>query len=209
MLPALLTALMVSAWSGAAGAGEAALLSEAELQRYAGDFWEAEEGFAAETAVDGGKLWAVHSPERRNELMPIGPDRFRMLGMDAEIIIVFEMGADGISRMTRLINGEPRGVFMPFERRYPAEHELGEYKGRYRAEVSGKPVRVEVRQGSLWFIDGGESARRLTALFGDTFEDPDYGSFVFGRDPGGAVSGFALRSRGSEDRHFRRADQPR
>ena len=74
-----------------------------------GDFWEATEGFAAETRIDDGKLWAVHSPERRNELQPVGPHRFRMLGVGAEVIVDFEMKDGAIVKVRRSINGKPRG----------------------------------------------------------------------------------------------------
>ena len=60
---------------------------EERLQRYTGDFWEPDEAFAAEVRVIDGKLWAIHSPTRRNELVPAGPDRFEMVGLPSRVYI--------------------------------------------------------------------------------------------------------------------------
>jgi hypothetical protein len=71
-------------------------LSEEQLQRYTGDFWEHSAKYAAETQLIGGKLWAVHSPERRNELVPVGVDRFKMIGMPTDVIVEYTMSDSGV-----------------------------------------------------------------------------------------------------------------
>jgi hypothetical protein len=57
---------------------------------------------------------------------------------------------------------------------------------RYRLNADGH---------RLIFSRGDESPQELTAMFGDTFEHPELGSFTFQRDAGGAVTGFVLQSR--------------
>ena len=87
------------------------------LAVYAGDFWEPTELFAAETRVIDGGLWAVHSPERRNLMVPAGAHRFEMVGLDAEVFVEFDVVGKRVKAVRRYINGELRGEFMPFERR--------------------------------------------------------------------------------------------
>jgi hypothetical protein len=41
-------------------------------------------------------------------------------------------------------------------------------------------------------------------MFDAKFENPDYGSFTFGRDDDGAISGFLLQSRWVRNLHFGR-----
>ena len=169
-------------------------LEAAELARYVGDFWNEEEGFAAETALDEGKLWAVHSPERRNELKPIARDRFSMLDVPARVTVDFEMDGDRVVRMRRTINDRPRGEFIPFQRRQISATELQAYTGNYYSE--------ELRVWYQLYLDGdrlmlklrGVDPMELTPMFDETFENPDWGAFEFSRDPNQQVKGFRLQS---------------
>jgi CubicO group peptidase (beta-lactamase class C family) len=177
-----------------AGAEPIAPLSERALGAYAGDFWEDTEAFAAETRVDDGKLWAVHSPERRNELRPVGPDAFAMVGVPAEVLVHFERDGERITGMRRNINGKPRGVFRPFTRRQAGAQELAAYTGSYFSGELDVSYGLRVDGGKLLFRAPGQTEEELTAMFGETFENPDYGAFVFERAPDGRVTGFRLQS---------------
>jgi hypothetical protein len=106
-------------------------LDEEQLQQYVGDFWGPNEAFAAETRLEDGKLWAVHSPERRNELVPIGQNRFLMTGRPVDVIVEFEMSDRGVVSANRFIEGKVRGRFTPFTRRQATTEDLFEYRGDY------------------------------------------------------------------------------
>jgi len=173
-------------------AGDDFQLSEDQLQLYTGDFWEESESFAAETQVDGGKLWAVHSPERRNELAPVGPHRFRMLGPPGDILVEFTMNDSGVERMASIIDGYPGGSFTPFSRREISPAELREYSGDYYSPELD--VRLGMDEGRLMFRLKDQDPRELTALFGETFESPDWGAFEFKHDGQGNITGFLLSS---------------
>jgi CubicO group peptidase (beta-lactamase class C family) len=178
----------------AAAAAPVAPLSADELSAYAGDFWEDAGAFAAETRVDDGKLWAVHSPSRRNELRPVGPDAFAMVGVPAEVFVHFERDGERITGMRRVINGKPRGVFRPFTRRRPGPQELAGYGGSYFSGELGVSYALRPDGGKLLLRVPGQAEQELTAMFEETFENPDYGAFVFERAPDGRVTGFRLQS---------------
>jgi CubicO group peptidase (beta-lactamase class C family) len=164
------------------------------LERYAGDFWEPTEGFAAKTRVIDGRLWAVHSPERRNELVPIGSHRFRMPDVGADVVVTFEMGEAGVVRMKRTINGRVRGAFTPFERHVVPAESLAAYAGVYFSPELRIYYALSVTDGTLVFRVAEEPARELVPMFGETFENPYWGSFEFLRDTNGAIRGFHLQS---------------
>lgn len=174
--------------------GEPLDLDATELARYAGDFWEADEGFAAEVRVIDGELWAVHSPTRRDRLVPVGPDRFRMVGPPAGVYVQYTMDGDRIVQLERFIDGELRGHFTPFERRQVRTAELAAYAGDYYSPELDVVYRLGVRDGTLVFELDEEPAREITALFGETFETPDFGAFTFERSEDGTVTGFRLQS---------------
>ena len=175
-------------------AGDGYQLSEDQLQLYTGDFWEESESFAAETQVDGGKLWAVHSPERRNELAPVGPHRFRMLGLPGDILVEFTMNDSGVEKMVTIIDGYPGGSFTPFSRREISPAELGEYSGDYYSPELDVRYLLGMDRDRLLFQLKDQDPRELTAMFGETFESPDWGAFEFKHDGQGNITGFLLSS---------------
>ena len=188
------------------GEPTAPALSENELRRYAGDFWEDSEGFAAEARVEDGKLWAVHSPTRRNELRPLGPDLFRMVGVPAEVLVRFERDGDRVTGMRRIVNGKPRGVFRAFARRQASPAELAIYAGAYFSEELDVSYSVRHEGDRLLFRVPNQAEEELTAMFGETFENPDYGAFEFQRDADGRVTGFRLQSGRVRNLAFERRD---
>jgi len=175
---------------------------EEKLQRYTGDFWESDEAFAAEVRVIDGKLWAVHSPTRRNELVPAGPDRFEMVGLPARVYVEYTMDASGVIEMRRIIDGQERGRFRPFTPRQVTAEQLQEYTGDYLDPESGFGYLLTLEEGGLTFRSGASPVQELTPLFDDTFEHPDVGSFIFARNADGAITGFSLHSRQAPVRVF-------
>jgi CubicO group peptidase (beta-lactamase class C family) len=169
-------------------------MDEAELVRLAGDFWNEEEGFAAETALEDGTLWAVHSAERRNELKPVGENRFVMLGVPARVVIEFDVEGGRVTGMRRSINGKPRGEFAPFQRRQASAEELRAYAGSFFSPELATRYRLDVADGRLLLKLAEVEPMELTPMFGETFEHPDWGAFEFERDAAGTVTGFRLQS---------------
>jgi CubicO group peptidase (beta-lactamase class C family) len=175
-------------------AAETIAVSEEALQEFVGDFWEDAEAFAAETAVEAGKLWAVHSPTRRSELVPVGPDRFQMIGVPAEVYVTFERDEHGITGMRRTINGQPRGQFRPFARRRATAAGLAGYSGSYYSPELEISYRLYLSGDRLMFKIPYVAEQELTPMFEETFENPDYGSFTFERAGDGPATGFKLQS---------------
>lgn len=182
--------------------------SKAQLQAYVGDFWEEEEAFAAESRLIEGRLWAVHSPTRKNELLPLSPHRFRMTGVPAQVLIEFDMDGERIVEMRRFINGEARGVFQPFQRLSLSPEQLATYVGDYFSPELDTVYTLSLSDNKLWFNLDDEGPQELTAQFGETFENPDYGAFTFTRNASGRVSGFKLQSGRVRNLAFSRRDYP-
>jgi CubicO group peptidase (beta-lactamase class C family) len=189
---------------GGAEESPAIELSEEQLQEYEGYFWEAAEGFEAETRVIDGSLWAVHSPERRNELAPVAADTFVMQGVGADVVVTFHRKDGRVVKLTRTINGRPRGEFTPFTRRSVEAGALEAYSGVYFSNELQVWYRLYTDGDELLLRVAGLEPMPLTALFGETFENPDWGSFEFRRDAGGNVTGFKLQSGRVRNLEFKR-----
>jgi CubicO group peptidase (beta-lactamase class C family) len=169
-------------------------VDESKLVHFVGDFWNEEEGFAAEIALEKGKLWAVHSPERRNELKPVGENRFVMLDVPARVVIDFDLEGGRVTGMRRTINGKPRGEFRPFQRRQATPGELQAYAGNYYSPELATWYRLYVDESRLLLKLAEVEPMELTPMFDETFEHPDWGAFEFERDATGVVIGFRLQS---------------
>ncbi len=169
-------------------------LDETQLQRYVGDFWEASQAIAAETQVEGGTLWAVHSPDRRNELVAIGDNRFKMIGLPSSVIVEYTMSESSVVQLRRIIDGYPSGTFTPFTRRQANSAELAAYTGDYYSPELDIHYRIRMADDRLVFDLDGNKPRKLTALFDETFESPDWGAFEFSRSDDGVITGFKLQS---------------
>jgi len=169
-------------------------LDEGRLHKYAGDFWEPKRAFAAESRVEDGKLWAVHSPERRNELVPIGEHRFQMIGMPLDTVVEYEMSDQGVASVNLYMEGEARGSFTPFTRRQANAEDLAEYRGDYFSPELDVEYLIRVSGDHLLLQIKDEQVRDLTPMFDDTFENPDLGAFEFLRGPEGGIAAFKLQS---------------
>lgn len=169
-------------------------MGEAALAEYVGDFWNEAEGFAAETALEEGQLWAVHSPDRRNPMRAVAPDRFVMLELPVHVLIVFEREDGRIARLKRFIEGRPRGEFTPFQRRQASASELGDYTGEFHSVELDTTYRIYLDDAKLMLALKGVEPMELTPMFGETFEHPDWGAFEFARGADGSIKGFRLQS---------------
>ena len=177
-----------------AAPGETLALDERLMHAYAGDYWEDREAFAAEIRFEDGRLWAVHSPERRNELVPVAPDVLEMTGMPARVLVYLDRQGDRITGMRTTADGEALNAFRPFERRRASAAELAQYEGEYYSAELDVSYQLRADRNLLLFDVPGHRNQALTPMFDETFENPHYGAFEFHRAPDGRVIGFRLQS---------------
>ncbi len=169
-------------------------MSGEDLQKFTGDFWEHDEAFAAESRVIDGQLWAVHSPLKKNILRPVATNRFQMMGVPSEVLVEFELEDGQVKTLSRYTNGEAHGVFTPFDRLQLTPAELADYAGEYFSPELDITYTLTVSDDKLWFDLEDEGPQELTPMFGETFENPDYGAFTFTRDSAGKVDGYKLQA---------------
>ena len=96
--------------------------------------------------------------------------------------------------MVSIIDGYPGGSFTPFSRREISAAELGKYSGDYYSPELDVRYLLGMVEGRLMFRLKGQDPRELTAMFGETFESPDWGAFQFKHDGKGNITGFLLSS---------------
>jgi len=63
---------------------------------------------------------------------------------------------------------------------------------------------LQMEEDKLMFQLPGQKLQGLTPMFGETFENPDWGAFEFRRDPENTITGFRLQSDGVRNLEFAR-----
>lgn len=169
-------------------------VSEADLHKYVGDFWNTAEGYAAETAFEDGKLWAVHSPTSRNELKPVAVHQFMMLDVPMRNLVKYAMDGNEVIGLSLIMNEQPAGEFVPFERKQMSAATLAPYVGNYFSEELQVWYRLYLDGDRLLLAVEDVEPMELVPMFGETFENADWGAFEFDKQADGIVSGFRLQS---------------
>ena len=176
------------------------------LQALAGDYWETEQAFLAEVVLDQGKLWAVHSPGARNELQPVGPGRFRMIGFGYDATVEFDRKGNTVSEMRLLLDGSVRARFKPFTRGEVSADALHSYSGHYYSPELDVRYELFVADDKLQFTLNEMPPQVIEPMFDDTFEAANWGTFVFSRQSSGKIDGFELQARRVRNLRFERED---
>jgi D-alanyl-D-alanine-carboxypeptidase/D-alanyl-D-alanine-endopeptidase len=156
-------------------------------------------GFSIAVTEAGGTLFGQGTGQPRFALRPLGPDRFSLMGLDAELS--FARGADGkVTAMTLHQNGRdvrgkrnelPKGVTLPPET-------LAEYAGHYPLAVTFV-LTVTVENGAVFVQATGQQKLPVQASAKDEFFYTGVDAKIsFQRDDSGKVMGLVLRQNGRD-----------
>jgi len=176
------------------------LVSEEELARYAGLYWDEENESLDRFAVVDGKLTSESS---RMGLISLGNREFQMVGRPVRFTFS-SPGAGEPLRMQRSYAGfEPNDCVAVLEAETTTATELAEYAGRYYSEELDHFWTFTVQDGQLVLsrgihIPSRVMSRRLDVMvfqraFSDTFTALPSGWYLlrFTRDQGERVTSFA------------------
>lgn len=173
----------------------------ADLERVSGLYWNATRDNIRRVYQRRGRLFYNRGASDESELVPLGGDRFRMLGMDVPLLVWFEPGGGDPERMVvRIDDGEP----IVSERIEPPPEPLdpGAYAGTYVSEELAATYRLLVEGEGLVLRHWrhGDVPLRPVAL--DRFQSNAWwlGSVRFERDERGRITGF--RSSSGRVRHL-------
>ncbi|HEX7186254.1 MAG TPA: serine hydrolase [Thermoanaerobaculia bacterium] len=177
-------------------------VSAAELDRFAGLYFDEEGGLVRRIAVKDGKAFYQRGPGNETELIPVGPGRFAMKGVPQRVDLIFEPG-----RMTFQTAGQPPTLFRAVEPVASLDAAaLARYAGTYASDELGATWTLAVRDGRLVFQRQRFEDEPLTPAFTDAFTAGGL-LFRFARGEGGAVTGFSASTSGVRDIRFVRVER--
>lgn len=159
-------------------------VSEEQLKKYAGLYWNAAEFQARRTVLEDGKLHAADG-RGRIPLKSLGEGVFVMTS-GSRARIKFEDAPGGEVRV--LVGNDPRPLVKtePFT---PTAEQMSEFSGVYRSDEMDAVFRIGVRDGALRAERTKIRPWTLEPLVKDVFRGGS-GVFQFTRDGNGRPSGF-------------------
>lgn len=174
-------------------------VSERELAKAAGLYFNPNNGSVRKLYVKEGKLFFWREPGNEVELAALGDNRFRMVGVPAKVEIIVKPERPGAGTQMLMINNDEKpSVFEHVEAAAYTPERMAEFVGSYRSEELNAVYELTVENGKLMIgRRRGHSFPPLAARFADGFADEERAgvSLRFTRKDRRRVTGFIL-SRG-------------
>lgn len=162
-------------------------LSEAELRKFTGFYWDPEARAARRIAISDGALVYRRGPGNESPLAPIDARTFVMLNVPVHVELVFSEDAQSL-RVT--VDGDSPSVLARYEPASPSEAELDAYVGSYASDEGLPDLRVTREAETLILHVLHQEPLRLRPLMAERFAF-GWGSIGFERS-GGSVKGLVL-----------------
>jgi CubicO group peptidase (beta-lactamase class C family) len=178
--------------SQTADAGKVINISEAELTKVSGLYFNSRTNNMRRIYVKDGKLiYSRGSSE--SELAPLGNDQFRMLGVPFEAEISFKSPRlDAPLQMFTVVEGSKPFIHEQVQPAAYTPQQLALFAGTYQSEEVGETYTLTLKESKLILSRKGLDDTPLEPLYTDVFMTVGSGRINFKRNEQGQVSGFLL-----------------
>lgn len=146
----------------------AVTLSERDLERLSGRYWNPERKAVRRIYSEQGKLRLDWNGDLRAELLPLGGDRFALVDFPAQGEVHFEPAGARPERMVILLGSERR-VLEPYEKTNLSPDRLGRYAGSYFSDELDVRYTVELADEGLVVRAPRRDPTPLEPQFDETF----------------------------------------
>lgn len=193
-----------AASSGSTGE-QASTLSPADSAPLLGYYRNPEDESVRRIVFKNGRLTYGRIPGAETDLIPVGDNTFRMVGVPARVDIRFVGNAGAhAARMEVAVDSSKPLVFEAFEPVTLGREQLGEYAGTYHSDELDANYSVASRDSDIVVKIRRFDDLPLTPTIRDVFKYQDFRTFTFQRDGEGRVSGFILSTARARNLPFRR-----
>jgi hypothetical protein len=166
-------------------------LSQEQLSKFAGYYWDKSDERAIRVAFRDGKLIASLPRRETSEMNPVAPDRFRLARPAGQVR--FESTPAGPMKALVQLDGAAPDVYEIATEFHPTPAQFQEFAGAYRSDEIEPVYRISAEEGALVLRRLKKDPDRFRPAVADVFQGPA-GSLHFERNPGGRVSGFQLNA---------------
>jgi CubicO group peptidase (beta-lactamase class C family) len=165
-------------------------LSKKELEQFKGLYWNEKESFSRKIYVRKGKLHYFRSFGNVSQLAPISKNEFKMLEVDADLIVKFEE-KEGQKQMIVTVNDEPASVFEAYTKPTYTSEALKEYEGRFYSPELKTTYNIVVEGKKLVLTHSRASDTKFSVLKKDVFNFQRF-LIKFHRNDANEIDGFKI-----------------
>lgn len=102
-----------------------------DLKKFEGQFWNAKESYSRKIYVKNDTLTYHRSPENESKLVPIGKSKFKMLGVEVDLVAEFVYKGNELDKMLVSINDDAPIVMEAFDVFSASEVDKNAFVGTY------------------------------------------------------------------------------
>jgi CubicO group peptidase (beta-lactamase class C family) len=171
------------------------VLTEPQLSRFVGLYWNRENDQYVKTYMKEGKLRALAFGDSNFTLKPASDTLFHLadLPFGDQVNIRFEPAKEKTWRIAQSFGDDKPTIFEAVTAFTPNAGELGEYAGAYSSEEIDPVYRINLQDGKLMLLRLKHKPVELTPNVQDVFSS-SAGTVRFTRDAKRHVNGFLLSS---------------
>jgi len=106
-------------------------LSDADLEKFAASYWNDKDNYVRKIYLENDTLRYFRSENAISPIIPVGTNEFKMLGVEGNLTVRFEIRNNDDKTMFVSIDGGTPIVFVAFEPVIPSVEDMTTYTGRF------------------------------------------------------------------------------
>lgn len=167
-------------------------LTSDQLRYFTASFWNDRDNFARKLYVRQDTLRYWRSEDSETPLVPVAVNTFKMVGVDADVYVKFDMDQSG-NKIMSVIEGDARpATFTPFIPVEDPQELFPEYAGRFYSPELASTFAIIAEGDRIKAYHGRHGDLPLVFLKKDVLECPGYFVLKYQRDEAGTITGIRI-----------------
>jgi CubicO group peptidase (beta-lactamase class C family) len=163
-----------------------------ELENFSGHYWNNTSSLARKVYVKNDTLIYFRSETNESKLVPISKNEFKMINVQADVVVKFEVNELGENTMSFIANGGKPSISIEYMPKVYTKNELLQLSGRYYSSELDVYYSLTPEGDLLMLYINDSKKSSLSPIMKNLFSNDDYGIFQFNNDDGGRLSSFRL-----------------
>ena len=163
-----------------------------ELENFSGHYWNNTSSLARKVYVKNDTLRYFRSETNESKLVPISKNEFKMINVQADVLVKFEVNELGENTMSFIANGGKPSISIKYMPNVYTKDELLQLSGRYYSSELDVYYSLKPESDLLMLYINDSKKSSLSPIMKNLFSNDDYGIFQFNNDDEGRLSSFRL-----------------
>lgn len=163
-----------------------------KLKQFEASYWNDKENYARKIYVKNDTLRYFRSANSENSLIPISSNKFKMLGISANLIAKFDLDKNGNKTMAVSIDDGTPSTFEYFEPILDSKKYIRDYIGRFYSPELESTLDILIKDEKLIGHHGRHGDFPMQMLKIDVLEIPGFAIIKFERKKDNKISGIRI-----------------